>query len=384
MVLINGKIKPMSSPDIENGYIIIENGKIAKVDKMENYSTNPDLEVIDLKGKLVIPGYIDAHTHLGMSEDGVGDEGEDINEMSEPCTPQIRSLDAIDPMDATMEDAWRAGVTTIIASPGSANPIAGQITALKTYGRRVDDMVIKEPFAMKFSLGENPKGVYGENEEQPMSRMATAAIIRENLAKTVRYIEEKESAKENDDRPPELDFKLEALEPVLKGEIAAHFHAHRAYDLITAIRIAKEFSLEYTLIHCTEGHRIADILAEENAKVVIGPIFGTRSKPELSRQTIKNCSVLVDAGLDIAISSDHPEVQIELLPISAALVANNGISEEDALKSLTYNAAKAVGLEKRIGSIAAGLDADLLVFDINPLDVKAKPCMVYIDGNKVV
>ena len=381
MLIINAKILTMRGKTIENGYLLVEDGKIRKFGKMDNipsdYSIN---EALDLNGKILMPGFVDAHSHLGMSEDGVGDEGEDINEMSEPCTPQIRAIDAIDPYDRSIEEARNAGVTTFVASPGSSNPIAGQICIMKTFGRTVEEMMIKDNFAMKFALGENPKRIYGTQDQTPMSRMATAALIRENLLKAKHHMLEFERYENENDSFPELDFKSDALIPVLKGEMQAHFHAHRAYDILTAIRISKEFDLDYVIVHATEGHMIADILSEEKAPVICGPILGTRSKPELSRQSLENCAVLFKNGVEAAISTDHPEVPAQFLPLSASIVSNHGFGDENALLSITYWAAKAIGVEDRVGSIAEGLDADLLIFEIDPLDVKAKPVEVFING----
>lgn len=383
-IITNAKIYTMSSEVVEHGYILIDGAKISDVGKMENMPENiENMEVIDFSGKVITPGFIDAHSHLGMSEDGVGEEGEDFNEMSDPVTSQVRALDAIDPMDICFSEAYNAGVTTAICSPGSANPIAGQIVAIKTFGNNLAKMCIKEPLAMKFAMGENPKRVYGNQEQAPMSRMATAAIIRENLLKANRYMEDKKKAIAEDSDLPEFDFKLECLEPVLKREIKAHFHAHRAYDIQTAMRIGKEFNLDYIIIHATEGHRIANILAEEKVDVVCGPLLGTRSKPELSRQTLENVRILKNSGVSVAISSDHPEVPVEFLPLSGAVLMEHGLTQYEVLESLTYRAAKIIGIDDTVGSIAKGLDADLLVFENEPLNNNKKPEMVFINGANI-
>lgn len=385
MLFIHAQLHTMRGEIIPDGFLLEKEGKIAALGAMTDCPEVPaGEENLDLAGRLLLPGFVDAHSHLGMIEEGVGPEGEDINEMSDPCTPQVRAIDAIDPFDVCFEEARRAGVTTTVSSPGSANPIAGEICALKTVGRWVDKMVVAAPLAMKFALGENPKRIYGNKEEAPISRMATAAIIRENLAKARRYGEDIAKAEKEGESLPDLDVKLEALLPVLRGEIGAHFHAHRAYDILTAVRLAEEFGLRLTLIHCTEGHRIADILAEAGYPAVCGPIIGTRSKPELSNMSLENCATLLRAGVEVAVSTDHPEVPVGFLPLSAAIASANGIGGEGALLSLTYRAAKAVGLENRVGSLAPGLDADLQVYSSDPLSVGAKPEMVFIDGQRVV
>lgn len=386
MLLINAHIKTMRGEEIPSGFLWIEEGKIKDFGPMKQVPSIENLRVEDLQGKLLLPGFVDAHTHLGMMEEGVGEEGDDTNEMADSITPQIRALDAIDPLDTCFEEARHAGVTTLCVSPGSANPIGGQIVAIKSVPINwVDKMVLQQPLAMKFALGENPKSIYGlSRDEAPYSRMTTAAIIREQLSRTQRYLEDKQAAIAEGDDLPELDFKLEALIPVIQGEIKAHFHSHRAYDTLTALRIAEEFSLDLTIIHGTEGYRIAEILAEKKVPVVVGPLLGTRSKAELSNATLDNLAVLLDAGVEVAVSTDHPEVPVSFLALSAAIAADDRISADTALKSLTYWAAKAVGLEHRVGSIANGLDADLLVFSKDPLAVNSRPEMVFIQGERVV
>lgn len=385
-LFINAHLQPMCSDDIKNGFLLVENETIKTLGAMSHLPDNlPAHTTIDLEGRRLLPGFIDAHTHLGMLEEGVGEEGEDINEMSEPVTPHVRALDAIDPLDRCFEDARKTGVTTLCISPGSANPIAGQIVAMKSLPVNwADKMVISQPLAMKFAMGENPKQVYGAGrEEAPYSRMATAAIIREWLTRATRYYEDKQRALAEEDTLPEVDFKLEALVPVITREIPAHFHAHRAYDILSAIRIAEEFQLDYAIIHCTEGYRIADVLAEKKVKAILGPLLSTRSKPELSHESDENVSALVHAGLEVAVSTDHPEAPVSLLPLSAALAADKRLSDQQALQTLTHWAAKTVGLEERVGSLAPGLDADLLVYSGNPLAVGVQPDMVFINGKQI-
>lgn len=375
----------MDTPgEIARGYVEVRDGKIAEAGDMADCPAVPDSECLDLDGKMLLPGFVDAHSHIGLMEDSLGLEGDDTNEQSEPVTPHLRAIDGINPFDRCFAEARQAGVTTVVVSPGSANPIAGEICALKTAGRWVDRMVIRQPLAIKFSLGENPKMTYGEKAEIPMTRMATTALIREQLYKAKRYLENSDLAAADADRDaPEYDIQCEALLPLLRGEICAHFHAHKAYDLLTAIRIAEEFSLDYVLVHCTEGYQIADILAEKQARAICGPIICARTKPELVGQTLENVALLMQAGVTVAVSTDHPEVPVNFLTASAAMAGTAGLTWLQKLSTITISAARAVGLDDRIGSIAPGKDADLLVFHEDPFAVGAKPECVMIAGEMV-
>lgn len=385
MLLINANIMSMDAPDIKNGFVRVLNGKIIAVGNMKDMQKPEQGEDIEnLEGKTLLPGFIDAHCHLGLYESGLGIEGDDLNEETDPVTPHLRAIDGINPLDRCFEEARNSGVTCAVISPGSANPIAGQICAVKTGGRWIDEMVVAQPLAMKFALGENPKMVYGNKSQSPVTRMATVAVIREHLTRTQRYIEDARHAKDDpESAAPDFDAKLEALVPVLEGKIRAHFHAHKAYDILSAVRIADEYSLKYTLIHCTEGHIIADILAKLNARAVCGPLLCARTKPELTNLSDKNCAILVNAGVTVAISTDYPEIPADFLASSAAFATAAGMSRQSALESVTIAAAKAVDLDDRLGSITVGKDADLLVFSRDPLEVGAKPERVYINGEIV-
>ena len=268
---------------VSDGFLQVQNGIIRALGPMSDCPLQDNgEEIMDLSGKTIYPGFIDAHCHMGLAEEGLNFEGDDLNEITDPITPHLRGIDAVNPLNKSFEEAVEAAVTTVITGPGSANPIGGQFLAMKTYGKNVDRMTVKEPVAMKFALGENPKNCYNDKSETPMTRMATAALIREQQKKAQRYYEDICKSQEDEDTdPPEFDAKCDALVPVIKGELKAHFHCHRADDIFTAIRIAKEFHLDYVLVHCTEGHLIAEELAQENAKAITGPIMTTRSKPEL-------------------------------------------------------------------------------------------------------
>lgn len=383
MLLINAKIMTMEDAVIDCGYIQIKDDKIIAVGDMN--SAPQDDNVLDLQGKTVYPGFIDAHCHMGMAEEGLDFEGDDLNEMTDPVSPHLRGLDAINPVNQSFPEAVDAGITTVVTGPGSANAISGQFCAIKTYGKRVDKMVLREPVAMKFALGENPKKVYNDKSETPMTRMATAALIREELSKAKRYLEDVQKAEEDPEEndPPEFDAKKEALIPVLKRELKAHIHCHRSDDIFTAVRLAEEFELDYVLIHCTEGHLIADELKEIGAPVVNGPLMCTRTKPELLHASDKTPGILSKAGLLVAICTDYNVIPIWMLPITAGYAVREGMDYMEALKAITINPARICGIEDRVGSVKVGKDADLLVYSQDPLTLAAKPDMVFINGKQV-
>jgi len=391
MLLIkNGKVLTMTGKNHERGYVLIDEGKIIKVtgeyDEIEDLLQNKEnLEVIDAEGKYVLPGLIDAHCHVGMWEDAVGFEGDDGNESTDPVTPQLRAIDGVYHADRSFEEARENGVTTVVTGPGSANVIGGQFAALKTYGRRVEEMILKDPVAVKIAFGENPKTVYNEKKQMPTTRMAIAAILRENLMKAREYkkqLEDYEKDPENNDKP-EFDLKMEVLKKVLDGEVPVKAHAHRADDILTAIRIAKEFGIRMSIEHCTEGHLITDILAEEKVPVIVGPLLTDRSKIELRNQSLKAPGILSRAGIEIAIMTDHPCIPIQHLCLCAALAAREGMDEEEAMKAITINAAKATGIDDRVGSIEEGKDADIAIFDGHPFEFRTHVVTTIINGKIV-
>lgn len=378
----NAIVYTMSCEPIKNG-IVIYDDKIRYVGE-----DTPEFdvgEVIDAGGKCLFPGLIDAHSHLGMFEDSLGFEGDDGNEESDPVTPQMRAIDAVNPQDRGFSDAVRAGVTTVLTGPGSANPISGQFAAMKTRGVCVDDMVIKAPAAMKFSLGENPKSVYHSKGQMPVTRMGVMALIRETLYKAKEYMRDWEEYRHDPEEAdkPEFDIKLEALIPVLKKEIPVKIHAHRADDICSAIRIKKEFDLWVTVEHCTDGSTVADILKKEEIPVMLGPTLCDRSKPELKSSSFATYKKLSETGLSVAIITDHPEITIENLPLCAAMAAANGMKKKYALTGITINAARNCGIDDRVGSIEVGKDADFVLFDKPPCEFGAKVLMTVIDGETV-
>ncbi len=375
MLLIkNGTILTMAGENYENGQVLVDGGKIVAVGT--EIPVPEGCPVFDARGGFVMPGMIDAHCHIGMWEDSLGFEGDDGNESTDPITPQLRAVDAVNPMDRAFIEAYENGITCVCTGPGSANVIGGQFTTIKTKGKRIDNMILQETAAMKVAFGENPKRVYSEKKRSPSTRMAAAALLREYLLKTKNYLEQKE-------KNTNFDMKLESLIPVVKGELPVKAHAHRADDIFTAIRIAKEFDLKMTLEHCTEGHLIADELGKEGYPAIVGPSFGTRGKVELKELTFETPLALHKAGVKIALMTDHPVIPVHYLPLCAALAVKSGLDEETALKAITINPAEILGISGRVGSLEAGKDADLVIFDKHPFDLQAKTLCVLIDGEIV-
>ena len=384
MRILNGVVHTMAGPVIPHGYVEVENGKIRAVGEMSALPAAAAGPVYDAGGGHILPGFIDAHCHLGMFGNALGFEADDGNESTDPCTPQLRAIDAINPQDRCFQEAREGGVTTVLTGPGSANPIAGQFAAIKTDGRWVDEMVLRAPAAMKMALGENPKTVYNERKETPITRMATAAVIRQELSKTLEYMDKQDKADaEEDTDAPDYDAKLEALIPVLRGELPIHIHAHRADDIATAVRICREFGLKYVIVHGTEGHLLPELLAAEGAGVITGPSLTDRSKPELANLTIENPAILARAGVPVAICTDHPVIPIQYLPICAALAVRGGLEPEEALAAITIHPARLAGLDKRVGSLEPGKDADIVVTTGHPLDWNGKVRYVFIGGKQV-
>ena len=384
MRILNGVVHTMAGPVIPHGYVEVENGKIRAVGEMSARTAAAAGPVYDAGGGHILPGFIDAHCHLGMFGNALGFEADDGNESTDPCTPQLRAIDAINPQDRCFREAREGGVTTVLTGPGSANPIAGQFAAIKTDGRWVDEMVLRAPAAMKMALGENPKTVYNERKETPITRMATAAVIRQELSKTLEYMDKQDKADaEEDTDAPDYDAKLEALIPVLRGELPVHIHAHRADDIATGIRIAKEFNLKCVIVHGTEAHLIPELLEQEGVPVITGPALGDRSKPELANMTIESPAVLTMRGVKVAICTDHPEVPIQYLPLCATLAVKGGMTPEAALAAITINPARIAGIDHRVGSLAPGKDADIVITSGHPINLLSRVREVFIGGERV-
>lgn len=381
-LLKNAHILTMAGEEFKNGYILFDE-KIRYVGP-EKPTENAE-EELDAGGAYALPGLIDAHCHIGMFEDSLGFEGDDGNEDSDPITPQMRAIDAVNPFDRCFQDAKNAGITTVVTGPGSANPISGQFIAMKTHGICVDTMVFKSPAAMKFALGENPKSVYHAKSQAPLTRMGTMALIRETLFKAREYQAAWEDYQREPDEfdKPDFDIKLEALLPVLNREIPVKIHAHRADDICSALRLAKEFSLDVTIEHCTDGEAVADILAETKVPVMLGPTLTDRSKPELKNMRFSTYKTLSDLGLDVAIITDHPEIPIENLGLCCAMAVRHGMEPDAALRGITSAAAKNCRIDDRVGTLEPGKDADIILADQLPTQFGARILLTIIDGRVV-
>ena len=377
LLLSGGRVLPISGPEIEGGEVLVEGSKIKAVGKSLPAGA---ARKIDVTGKYVVPGFVDAHCHIGMFGDAVGFEGEDGNECTDPVTPHLRAIDAIYPTDLPFEEALQAGVTTAVTGPGSGNVISGTFAAIKTYGNTVEKKLIRQPIAMKCAFGENPKRVYNSMKKSPSTRMATAAILRETLFRAAEYLEKKEAAGDDLSKRPPFDIKMEALIPVLKREIPLKAHAHRADDIMTSIRIAEEFNVRITLEHCTEGHLIIEEIVARKLPAIVGPTFGSRTKIELKNTTFETIVKLTKAGVKTAIMTDSPVIPLDSLPLCAKFAIQNGLSKEEALRCITLNAAEITEIADRVGSLEPGKDADIVVFDRHPMDFDAKVEMVIVDG----
>ena len=380
MILIyNGHIKTMAGQDLANGAVLIgDDGKIVSV--APHIEAPANCQLIDAQGKLVTPGCIDAHCHIGLDNEAVGWEGMDYNEIVDPLTPQMRAIDSIYPQDESFANAIQGGVTTACTGPGSANVVGGTFVVIKLHGDRVDNMILEDSVAMKCAFGENPKRCYGQGgKKAPMTRMGVAALLRELLFKTRRYMDDKAAGK-----TPGFDMKLEAMIPVLEGKIPLKAHAHRADDIFTAIRIAKEFGVKLTLDHCTDGACIADELAKEGYPAFVGPSLGSKTKVELTNKSFTTAGVLQRAGVNVSIITDAPVIPLQYLPMCAGLAADAGMDAEEAWKAITINPAVALGIADRVGSLEAGKDADIVIWTADPISaLGAAAYMTIVDGKVV-
>ncbi len=384
VAITGGRIVPVTSDPIEHGTVLIEGGKIVAVGP--DVAVPDGARVIDAGGSWVLPGFIEAHGHVGVHEEAEGWAGQDTNEMTDPVTAHVRALDAINPADLGFRDAIGGGVLAVNVNPGSGNPIGGQTVALKCWGRTVDEMVLRQPSGLKSALGENPKRVYGDKKQTPSTRLGTAAVIRGAFVDAANYlarIEAEERKPEADRKHIDRDLKLEALGRVLRREIPWRQHCHRADDIATALRIAEEFGYDLVIDHGTEAHLLADIIAARNIPVIIGPLFTSRSKVELRNRSLANPGRLDQAGVTIAITTDHPVVPINFLVHQASLAVKEGLDPETALRALTINPARIIGVDDRIGSIEPGKDADLAIWSGDPLDVLSRVRRAFINGVQV-
>lgn len=381
MYIVGGKFLTMSGEPILDGILHIVDGKIDAIGEKGKvaYTPRPGERVLEISDGIIMPGIIEAHCHMGITEEKKGMEGDDCNETVNPVTPWLRAVDAINSMDAAFHDAVRAGITAAMIGPGSSNVVGGQFALLKTCGRRVDELVVKAPAAMKVAFGENPKVNYSGQGRSPATRMAIAGLLREELWSAVGYLRAKEKA-ERDGTDFQPDFKKECWIPVLKGEIPLKAHVHRVDDIFTAIRIAKEFDLKMTLDHCSEGHLVAEELAREGYPAIVGPDLTSRSKIEVQNVAFKTIGVLQREGLLCAITTDHPVSLIQSLPLCAGLAVKAGLPLEEGYRAITINPAIICGVADRMGSLEVGKDADIAIYDGNPMEVFTRTLYTIIDG----
>lgn len=371
LIIENGKVLTMAGRTFENGSVIIQGGKIVDVVEGQASKRLEAAEILDAQGGLIMPGIIEAHCHMGITEEKKGMEGDDCNETVAPVTPSLRAIDAINPMDAAFDDAVRAGITSAMIGPGSANVVGGQFAFVKTKGRCIDDLIVKAPAAMKIAFGENPKSNYSEQNISPVTRMAIADLLRRELFQARKYLEKEEAGS---------DYRYECWRPVFEKSIPLKAHVHRVDDIFTAIRIAKEFQLDLTLDHCSEGHLIAEKLAQAGYPVIVGPDLASRNKIEVQNMAFKTAGILAKAGLTVAITTDHPVSLIQSLPLCAGLAVKAGLPEEEGLKTITIHPAKICRVDDRVGSLEAGKDADVAVFSDNPMLTFTRTLYTVIDG----
>ncbi|GAA3459992.1 amidohydrolase [Saccharothrix longispora] len=377
VAITGGYVVPVAGEPIDGGTVLIRDGKIVAVGA--DVEVPDDARVVDATGSWVLPGFVEAHGHLGVHEEGEGWAGQDTNEMTDPNGARLRALDAINAADQGFADALAGGVTTAVVKPGSGNVIGGQTVAVKCWGRTADEMLLRNPVSVKSALGENPKRVYGDQKKLPSTRQGVAAVIRDALTKAQDYVARRDAA----DGPFDRDTTSEVLAKVLSGELPWCQHCHRADDIATALRLADEFGYRLIVNHGTEGHLIADLLAEKDVPVIIGPLFTSRSKVEVRNRSLRNPGILARAGVRIAITTDHPVVPIHFLVHQVTLAVKEGLDPKVGLESITVNPAAIMGLDDRVGSLRPGLDADVVIWSGDPLDVMSRATNVFVDGREV-
>jgi imidazolonepropionase-like amidohydrolase len=382
VAITGGYVVPVDGEPVDGGTVLVRDGKIAAVGAAADVDVPDGVDEVDASGCWVLPGFLESHAHLGVHEDGEAWAGNDTNEMTDPNGARFRALDGINPADIGFVDALSGGVTSSVIKPGSGNPIGGQTIAVKNWGRTVDEMVFRESVSVKSALGENPKRVYGEKGKTPSTRLGVAAVLREAFVAAQNYRSKVED-KNGKGEPVERDLTLETLVRVLDGELLWDQHTHRADDIATAIRIAEEFGYHLVVNHGTEGHLVADLLAEKNIPVIFGPMFTSRVKVELRNRTMRAAGIMAKAGVKLAITTDHPVVPINFLVHQATLAVKEGLDRATALRALTVNPAEILRLDDRVGSLKPGLDGDVVIWSGDPLDVMSRALRVFVDGREV-
>lgn len=382
VAITGGYVVPVDGDPIESGTVLIRDGRIAAVGAAADVEVADGVEEVDAAGSWVLPGFIESHAHVGVHEDGEAWAGNDTNEMTDPVGARFRAIDGINPADLGFVDALSGGVTSSVVKPGSGNPIGGQTVAIKNWGRTVDEMVFRESVSVKSALGENPKRVWGDKGKTPSTRLGVASVLRESFVAAANYRARRDSANSKGE-PFERDLGLETLVRVLDGELAWDQHTHRADDIATAIRLSEEFGYRLVVNHGTEGHLVADLLAEKNIPVIFGPMFTTRVKVELRNRTMRAAGIMADAGVKLAITTDHPVVPIHFLVHQATLAVKEGLDRTTAIRALTINPAEILGLDDRVGTLRPGLDGDVVIWSGDPLDVMSRALRVFVNGRDV-
>lgn len=382
LIIKNGKVLTMADVDYECGFVLIKNGIIEQVGDIKDLPHCKDTQTIDACGGIIMPGLIEAHCHIGITEEKKGFEGDDCNESMNPITPQLKALYAVNPMDSAFHSALSAGITTVMTGPGSSNVVGGQFLLMKTHGRIIDNMIIKEPSAMKVAFGENPKKCYFDKAKMPSTRMSIAAMLDEELYEAKVYYDKRKDT-HNKGEIFEPHYKKESWMPVFEKKIPLKAHVHRADDILNAIRLAKKYDLLLTLDHCTEGHLIADEIKKSGFPAIIGPSLASRNKIEIQFMDFKTAGVLFDAGITVSVMTDHPVSRIQHLAHCAGFAAKEGLGIKEGLKTITINAAKICLASDRIGSLEKGKDGDVAVFDGNPMEIFTNTLYTVVNGEVV-
>lgn len=383
VALVGGRVLPVADAVIERGTVLVRDGRIVAVGRVDDVPVPDGVPVHDAGGRWVLPGFVEAHGHLGVWEDGEGAAGQDTNDMVDPVTARLRAMDGINPADLAFVDALGGGVTTVVVKPGSGNVIGGRTVAVKTWGRTVDAMCLREPASIKSALGENPKRVYGEQKKLPSTRMGIAAVLRDALDRALYHRQLQRQAADKGELGPPPDPTSETLLLALDGTVPWCQHAHRADDIATALRLAREYGYRLVLNHATEAHLLAEEIAAAGVPCVVGPTIVSRLKVELRNRTLRTPALLAAAGVEVALTTDHPVVPIGFLVHQATFAVKEGLDPDLALRAITWNPARFLGLDDRVGALRPGLDGDVVLWDGDPLDVRSRALTTWVEGRRV-